>query len=221
MISQWRQAFGQPEAYFGFVQLSTWCGDGELIAEMRTVGQMAALTLPKVGYATNADHGAGCDIHPPPKQYCAQRLAKSALALVYGQDVRWRSPSFRSQLASDDPPSVTVLFDNVWSAGLHEQYPFNYLDGAFDCTEHDGKCAWAELQLADGSCHNATVTIAAPTVTSEASLKLTATGLGPAKPIASRYGWGAVPMLAYYDKQTQLPVLPWSEKVPTSPPVSA
>ena len=46
-------------------QLSTWCGDGELIAEMRTLGQMAALALPRVGYATNADHGAGCDMMRP------------------------------------------------------------------------------------------------------------------------------------------------------------
>ena len=66
MIGQWRQAFARPDAYFGFVQLSTWCGNGELIAEMRTVGQMAALALPKVGYATNADHGAGCNIREPP-----------------------------------------------------------------------------------------------------------------------------------------------------------
>jgi hypothetical protein len=62
MIQQWRNAFQQPTAYFGFVQLSTWCGNGELIAEMRTLGQMAALRLPKVGYATNADHGAGCTV---------------------------------------------------------------------------------------------------------------------------------------------------------------
>ena len=66
MIRQWRRSFARPTAYFGFVQLSTWCGNGELIAEMRTVGQMAALALPKVGYATNADHGAGCNIREPP-----------------------------------------------------------------------------------------------------------------------------------------------------------
>lgn len=93
MITQWREAFAQPDAYFGFVQLSTWCGDGELIAEMRTDGQMAALALPKVGYATNADHGAGCKIHPLPKQYCAKRLAASAMALEYGKPVAWSSPS--------------------------------------------------------------------------------------------------------------------------------
>merc|ERR1719293_625046 len=109
MISAWRKAFKNPEAYFGFIQLSTWCNEpGDLIPQMRTFGQMSALELPKVGYATNADHGAGCNIHPPPKQYCAQRLAKSAMALEYGSQVAWRSPSFKSQVASGSPPRVTV-----------------------------------------------------------------------------------------------------------------
>jgi hypothetical protein len=30
---------------------------------------MAALKLGQVGYATNADHGMGCGIHPRDKQY--------------------------------------------------------------------------------------------------------------------------------------------------------
>lgn len=29
---------------------------------------MKALELPSVGYATNADHGLGCNIHPAAKQ---------------------------------------------------------------------------------------------------------------------------------------------------------
>ena len=121
MISQWRQAFQAPEAYFGFVQLSTWCGNGELIAEMRTIGQMAALTLPKVGYATNADHGAGCNIHPPPKQYCATRLANSALALQYNKPTAWKSPSFASQKCNSPAVgSVTVTLQDVGGNGLRD-----------------------------------------------------------------------------------------------------
>ena len=208
MIQQWRSAFQQPDAYFGFVQLSTWCGNGELIAEMRTLGQMPALRLPKVGYATNADHGAGCNIHPQPKQYCATRLANSALALEYGKAVQWKSPSFESQTTSASPPSATVQFNDVGAAGLRDdQYPFNYLDGAFKCSQNAGKCAWAELQLSNGSWVNATVTLAV----GGAGLTLTAPAstAGVGAPVASRYGWGAVPMLSVYDKETGLPVLPW------------
>ena len=183
---------------------------------MRTIGQMAALSLPKVGYSTNADHGDGCNIHPPYKQYCATRLAASAMALEYGHDVAWRSPSFKSQLASASPPSVTVSLHDVSAAGLRDdQYPYNYNPahkGPFNCTDNAGKCAWAELQLANGSWVNATIAVAS----GGAALTLTAAAArlaGAGAPVASRYGWGAVPMLSVYDKSTGLPLLPWSEKV--------
>ena len=44
------------------------------------------------------------------------------------------------------------------------------------------------------------------------ALTLTAAGAAAGAPVASRYGWGAVPMLSVYDKETGLPLLPWSEK---------
>ena len=65
------------------------------------------------------------------------------------------------------------------------------------------RCAWAELQLADGKWVNATIAIIA---SSPAALTLTAAaaplaGAGAGPPLASRYGWGAVPMLSVYDKR--------------------
>jgi len=215
MISAWRKAFRKPDAYFGFIQLSTWCGNPEMIAEMRTIGQMSALALPKVGYATNADHGAGCNIHPPPKQYCAQRLANSALALQYGKDIAWRSPTFKSSVASASPPSVQVSLNDVSASGLtNDQYPFNY--ALMDCSKNAQYCAWASLQMADGTWVNATIS-----VESGSKLRLTAseTYSKAGSPVASRYAWGAVPMMSAYDKQTNLPVLPWSE--PASPAAAA
>jgi hypothetical protein len=218
MIKEWRRAFKNPEAYFGFVQLSTWCGNGGLIAEMRTNGQMSALSLPNVGYATNADHGAGCNIHPPPKQYCAKRLAISALALVYNQKVMWKSPSFKSQTASASPPSVTVSFNDVSSSGLRDdQYPFNYLGGAFNCSaafDDSGaafynQCAWASLQLANGSWVNSSIAVKGNQMT----LSLPEAYSQAGAPVASRYAWGAVPMMSVYDRETSLPLLAWSEKV--------
>jgi sialate O-acetylesterase len=223
MIKEWRRAFKNPEAYFGFVQLST-CGNGELIAEMRTNGQMSALSLPNVGYATNADHGAGCNIHPPPKQYCAKRLAISALALVYKQKVMWKSPSFKSQTASASPPSVTVSFNDVSSSGLRDdQYPFNYLGGEFDCSVARNctmpqpqlncsaiqQCAWASLQLANGSWVNSSIAVKGNQMT----LSLPEAYSQAGAPVASRYAWGAVPMMSVYDRETSLPLLAWSEKV--------
>ena len=88
MIKQWRKNFKAENAYFGFVQLSTWCASPVAIAEIRDA-QMAAVALPNVGYATNADHGAGCNIHPPAKKFSGVRLGNSALALAYGKPVAW------------------------------------------------------------------------------------------------------------------------------------
>ena len=79
------------------------------------------------------------------------------------------------------------------------------------------------MQLADGKWVNATIAIIA---SSPAALTLTAAaaplaGAGAGPPLASRYGWGAVPMLSVYDKGTGLPLLPWSEKVVATGPVAS
>ena len=58
------------ELYFGFVQLSTFCQDGTgwlAIPGIRDA-QLEALTLPRVGFATAADWGGGCNIHCPDKE---------------------------------------------------------------------------------------------------------------------------------------------------------
>ena len=65
MIDGWRAAFQQPDAYFGFIQLSTWCPTGEHglgLPQMREAQLAGAGQLPGVGWATAADWGAGCDM---------------------------------------------------------------------------------------------------------------------------------------------------------------
>merc|ERR1740121_834331 len=106
MISEWRKQFANPSAYFGFVQLSTWCPPFPSGVAMMRDAQMSALGLQNVGYATNADHGAGCTIHPKAKQFCGARLGDSALALQYGMKLAWRSPTL-------DGPSASVAVDGA------------------------------------------------------------------------------------------------------------
>ena len=66
------------------------------IPQMRDA-QMGASDLPNIGWATNADHGFGCNIHPPAKRYVGERLANSALGVLYGRsEVQWRSPTYLS-----------------------------------------------------------------------------------------------------------------------------
>jgi hypothetical protein len=51
-----------------------------------------------VGYSTNVDRGMGCGIHPRSKQFCAERLGHSALAIANNRSEfsAWRSPSYVS-----------------------------------------------------------------------------------------------------------------------------
>jgi len=104
--------------------------------------QMAAMALPNVGYATNADHGMGCDIHPANKQACSRRLARAALAILYNKTTAadWRSPTYRS--ATQLRPyykdagrngettvvdvQLRVTLSDLSASGLFLQTPFNY-----------------------------------------------------------------------------------------------
>jgi sialate O-acetylesterase len=204
MITQWRKAFQREDAYFGFVQLSSWCADPEGIAEIRDAQMAAFLSLPKVGYATNADHGAGCNIHPPAKKFVGVRLGNSALALVYGQKLAWKSPTYKLATVVPGRLEVRVEFSDV-VGDLELRYPANYVAGLNCSTLAPGVCAWAAV-LTGNTWTNSTLSV---TTDGKALLMSTPRIASGKKPDATRYGYGAIPMLSVYDSQTGLPVLPW------------
>lgn len=218
MITAWRKSFRDPNAFFGFVQISTWCNWGLGVPELREA-QLAAASLNNVGFATNADHGAGCNIHPSDKQYIGARLGDAALALEYNQNIAWKSPSYSSaevDMSNSDVVSVTIALQDVSKQGLTTDiYPYNYAHMSPEqCVEHNANntlvCAWAAVQLASGEWVNATVNVD----TSGKALTLTAPlSKGHSGAIATAYGWGPVPMLNAYDQGSQLPVLPWNRSV--------
>ena len=180
MIDSWRRAFANPAAFFGFVQLSTFCQKAALsIPEMRDV-QLEAATLPMVGYATAADWGGGCNIHCPDKEAPGSRLANAALALQYGRNVSWRSPTYASASAlavrlaeTAAPATATVMLHDVGAAGLTaDVYPHNHnstpRSGGIlptNCTaamllnHGPPQCVWAALQLDGGAWLNASVAV--------------------------------------------------------------
>lgn len=208
LVESWRSLFSHPTAYFGFIQLSTWCKYDSAIPEMRDA-MMAAALLPRVGYATMADHGAGCYIHPASKQYCAARLANSALSINYGRSsVVWKSPSYASAAATADGAEVTL--NDVTPAGLELRPAANW--GTLDCTASVGKCVWASVQFNDAarSWVNATVALDA----SRRKMLLTAPRpAGATAAIATSYAYGPVPMMTVYLADHDLPVLQWLRNI--------
>ena len=243
MIDSWRARFAARAAYFGFIQLSTWCidpttGSTDALPRMREA-QMAAAALPHVGWATNADVGYGCNIHPPTKQIVGARLGDSALAVAHGLNVSWRSPRYVSaqQLAAGGAAGaqasvrLAVSLSDVGAGGLTLRPPRNaVLSGGagvlqnwtLDCAaplngsawNAAGNCAWAALLVPSLGWLNATVT----TDGAGAGLVLTAAlpaGVGAANATvaASAYGYGPIPLMTAYDLRTGLPVLPWNRSV--------
>jgi sialate O-acetylesterase len=229
MIQQWRADFGVPDAFYAIVQLSTWFPEPHLLAALRDQQLASAAALGKgFAYGTNADYGAGGNIHPPYKQHVGQRLANAALSIVYGQPINWRSPTYASAAATTigtatnaatttSVTSVTVTLNDV-EGGLVLKDAFNY-HTAGDCAALNAKtpdsCAWASIQFDDAarSWVNATVGLTAD----KKAIVLGATApAGATKAVATSYGWGSVPMMTVYradmdGEDGQLPVLTWNE----------
>jgi len=114
MISDWRSQF-KSEFPFYFVQLAPWIGGpGTAVAELRQ-SQLAALTLPKVGFMSAVDLGDATspfgDIHPRDKQTVGARLLLSALTIAYGR-TQLSSPIYSGHvvLTNQNSVSINVLF---------------------------------------------------------------------------------------------------------------
>ena len=165
-------------------------------------------------YGTNADFGAGGNIHPPYKQHVGERLANAAMAIVYNKPINWRSPTYLSAKAGATLGEVTVSLNDVLAVGLTLKPPFNARTAGNCATANAkkaGSCAWASVQFDDAkkSWVNATVGLSAD----KQGMTLSAPAPAGAKAaIATSYGWGSVPMMTVYradmeGEDGQLPVL--------------
>ena len=97
LINAWRQAWKRPDWPFLFVQLA---GLGEVNGKrpsgdwpgLRTAQAFTRDTVPHTGMAVAIDCGEKAEIHPKFKKPVGERLARLALAQVYGRDVASRGP---------------------------------------------------------------------------------------------------------------------------------
>lgn len=97
MIEDWRVWWQQPELPFGIVQLAGFRQPGsdpkkQSWAEIRESQRRLARDLPHTGLAVAIDLGEIDDIHPVNKQEVGRRLARWALADVYGKLERRGGP---------------------------------------------------------------------------------------------------------------------------------
>jgi len=177
MIENWRQAWGQGDFPFLFVQLANFMDTkpepGESAwAELREA-QLMALRLPNTGMATIIDIGDAKDIHPKNKQEVGRRLALWAEATTYGKRQEYSGPLYRSMEVEGD--AIRLHFDHT-GGGLKAKG--KALTG-FAIAGEDRRFVWAQARI-EGD----TVIVRSSQV---------------AKPVAVRYGWADNPVCNLYN----------------------
>jgi sialate O-acetylesterase len=179
MIENWRDAWGQEDFPFLFVQLANFMdrkaepGDSAW-AELREAQSMT-LSLPNTGMAVAIDIGDAKDIHPKNKQEVGRRLWYAAERVAYrNRGAEETGPLYKSVAFHGNEARVT--FDNA-RRGLMT------LNGApvkgFEIAGPDYKFVWADAQITG----DAQVTVSSPSV---------------ANPVAVRYGWADNPEVTLY-----------------------
>lgn len=205
MIEDWRERWGQGDFPFGIVQLANFMKvqegpENSAWAELREAQTVTALNDPNNGLAVIIDVGEAADIHPKDKQTVGQRLGLWALAKVYGRDIVYYGPMYRSMAVEGD--SIRISFDHV-GGGLTTMATVNAPDPAtlvgFTIAGEDQQFVMAQATI-DG----ATVVVRAEGVTA---------------PVAVRYGWANNPVCNLFNAEG-LPANPFrtdSWKLTTQP----
>jgi sialate O-acetylesterase len=202
MITDWRNRWGQGQFPFLWVQLANfmkrtdeptqsaggWAGLRE--------AQSMALRLPATGQAVIIDIGEEKDIHPRDKKNVGQRLALSARAIAYGENIVHSGPVYDSMKIEGDKirlsfkhtgGGLTIGAAPTTRPGQEPEQPAAKLIG-FVIAGTDQKFVWADATIEGDS-----VIVSSPDVKD---------------PAAVRYAWGNNPAANLYNKDG-LPASPF------------
>ena len=118
LIGAWRQAWNRPDWPFLFVQLAGFGGfEGKPAnshgdwPSLRAAQALARETVPHTGMAVALDCGEKHGIHPKFKKPVGERLARLALAQVYGRDIASRGPLLTK--AENQNGKILLTFDHT------------------------------------------------------------------------------------------------------------
>ncbi|HEX3998425.1 MAG TPA: sialate O-acetylesterase [Pirellulales bacterium] len=143
MIRNWRSEWKQGDFPFGVVQIAPFDYHGGIPeAELWESQVYTAESVPNTGLITTMDIGELKNIHPKNKQEVGRRLAMWALAKVYGENVEYSGPIYKSMEIDGD--KIKISFDHL-DGGLKSR------DGKplteFTITGPDGKFQPAKAEI--------------------------------------------------------------------------
>ncbi len=187
LINDWRKAWGQGDFPFIFVQLANFMKRVDKPVDQPwshlREAQTMALQLPNTGMAVTIDIGNAKDIHPKNKQDVGKRLALNALAKVYGKDIPYSGPMYKSMKIEGS--KIRIQFTNT-DKGL--KIKGNKRLKGFAIAGKDKKFVWAKAKI-DGD----------EVVVWNSKIK---------NPVAVRYAWASNPDCNLYNG-ADLPASPF------------
>jgi sialate O-acetylesterase len=145
MIRDWRSRFGVGDFPFFIVQLANFMDAKpqpaeSQWAELREAQSMTADSVGHSAIASAIDVGDAHDIHPKNKQEVGRRLALDALATVYGKDIEYSGPRYKSMTKKDN----TIVLQFTHAEGLAAK------DGplkGFAISGADHHFVWADAKI--------------------------------------------------------------------------
>ena len=147
MIKAWRDRWGEGSFPFGIVQLPNYRDPKPAPADepwsfIREAQRRTALDTPNTGLIVTIDIGEAHDIHPKNKLDVGKRMARWALADVYGRRITKSGPTLRTVQIKD--PKIVLTFTEA-GAGLRIR------DGAqldeFAIAGNDRRWVWASAKI--------------------------------------------------------------------------
>ena len=190
LIRDWRNNWQQGDFAFLFVQIANYHATAITPSEgfwpWVREGQLKALSLPKTGMAVTTDLGEAKDIHPKNKQDVALRLSLAARHVVYGENLVFSGPIFKSMKTEGN--KIRLSFSNVGGGLITGKLPqLEDLKG-FGIAGSDQKFVWAKAVIEGNE-----ILVSADGITN---------------PTAVRYNWADNPFGNLYNKDG-LPASPF------------
>jgi sialate O-acetylesterase len=179
MIANWRQAWGEGNFPFLFVQIAPHV---KMTPEIREAQLLSWQKVPRTAMAVTTDVGNETDIHPTQKEPVGGRLALGARAIAYNEKVEYSGPVYSSMKVKGN--RAILSFKHIGSGMVAK----------------DGELKGFTIAGADGSFKPASARIEGKTVVVESPEV-------PA-PKAVRYGWANTPDVNLFN-QEGLPATPF------------
>jgi len=185
LVRDWRKLWDEGDFPFYIVQLAGQEADSNnpLVRE----AQATILQLPNTGMAVATDIGERKNVHPKNKQDVGDRLARIALAKVYGDKIEFTGPVYKSMKIEGGTIRVT----------------FSHADGLM---AKDGTLKWFTIAGDDGKFAPAEAKIDGKTVIVSSS--------DVAAPVAVRYAWVNFPNGGHLYNAAGLPAAQFRSDAP-------